>query len=279
LRTLILANSERTTFLTNSTIASQMSSSMLRNLSSNFAVLVFMICLAVVPASVDAFSMDTSAIKFSLETFEAIRLGTTSLTRKNMSSLSFNSAISSATINPIQFQNFPEVVDIKDESLKGNRLAATTPSRNGRARFETPFNLQTTSFVCAPPIAYSPSIMCSGIVDYSYVLPSGASAEDMNNWAISAATGLSSFMNSACLSDLKRLICANVYLPCATGITPDDPSTYPLLYGAIPFPYKRPCESICTSVLYSGNSCAGLLEGLGSAPDCLAVSLLTFAHF
>ena len=104
------------------------------------------------------------------------------------------------------------------------------------------------------------------------MLPYGMSSEDLNNYAIGAAASLNSFFNSACLTDMKRLICASVYLQCAPGIVPDDPATYPLLYGFIPFPYKRPCSSVCNAVLYTGHSCAGLLEALGAAPDCSAVS-------
>ncbi len=95
------------------------------------------------------------------------------------------------------------------------------------------------------------STMCAGVVDYDYVLPDGQSATDMNNYAIGAAAGLSNFINSACLSDLKRLLCANVYLPCAPGIDPSDASTYPLLWGFVPFPYKRPCENLCSATLYT----------------------------
>ena len=57
-------------------------------------------------------------------------------------------------------------------------------------------------------------------------------------------------LQPSCLSDLKRFVCASVYMPVThTGVL-------------------FPCKDICTAVTYLGTSCAGVLEGVHAAPDC-----------
>ena len=58
-------------------------------------------------------------------------------------------------------------------------------------------------------------IFSSGVVDYKFLLSSSQTLSDLDQSARQAAAGLVPFMRATCLSDVKRLICANVYLECA----------------------------------------------------------------
>lgn len=123
--------------------------------------------------------------------------------------------------------------------------------------------------------SFDPTILCSGIVDYSFIVPLGSTAAELNKVAISSVQTLNSFMPTACLSDLKRLTCASVYLKCVENVIPDNFATYALTNVStgsniqIPLPFERPCKSLCTAVTYMGKSCGGILEALGAAPNCL----------
>jgi hypothetical protein len=76
----------------------------------------------------------------------------------------------------------------------------------------------TESFSCAAlPVAYTPILMCSGVVDYSFYLPVNTTAEMLDLEARAQAATAVSFLSPSCLSDIKRLICARVYKPCLSG--------------------------------------------------------------
>jgi hypothetical protein len=70
-------------------------------------------------------------------------------------------------------------------------------------------------FTCAefPPV-YSPFSMCSTVVDYPFMLWNSDSLESLEVTAREAASHLNEFMSTECLTDAKRLICAQVYQPC-----------------------------------------------------------------
>lgn len=77
------------------------------------------------------------------------------------------------------------------------------------------------------PTAYDPALFCSGIVDYDYYLDGSVNATSLNSLAISFAIEDWAFLSTPCKSNLKRLVCAQVYLPTNTS-------------GVLP--YKRPCR-------------------------------------
>jgi hypothetical protein len=67
------------------------------------------------------------------------------------------------------------------------------------------FNLSAT---------YDPRTLCSGTVDYSFVVLSSSNLTHLDSLARQEVQGYSSFINSTCLSAVKRLVCASVYLKC-----------------------------------------------------------------
>lgn len=72
-------------------------------------------------------------------------------------------------------------------------------------------------FICISlPSGYSPFLTCSGIVDYPFYFNSGTSFEEMEASVRTLAAPFNSFINSACLTDVKRLICAQVFKPCVS---------------------------------------------------------------
>jgi hypothetical protein len=133
------------------------------------------------------------------------------------------------------------------------------------------------SFTCSRlPAAYDPYTVCSGVVDYDFYttgLNETLALEGMNDIAKDFGKQLNNFINAPCLGDMKRWICAQVYLPCVPGVVPGNTSTYmevPLYPGGPvdALPYQRPCGSVCTAISYTGTSCAGLLEILGFPINC-----------
>lgn len=61
-------------------------------------------------------------------------------------------------------------------------------------------------------------------------------------------------LSAECKSDMKRLTCSQVYQPSRND-------------GAA-LPYRKPCKSLCDATSYLGTSCAGMMEGFGTAVNC-----------
>lgn len=100
------------------------------------------------------------------------------------------------------------------------------------------------SFTCAtmPPM-YTPYLFCSGVVDYPYYLMDGITAEDLNLQASTLGSYFSTYLNTQCLTNVKRNICASIYLPCVANVVPGDYSTYSPVSGFnVSIPYQRPCK-------------------------------------
>ena len=79
-------------------------------------------------------------------------------------------------------------------------------------------NKRTQSYTCSDSFIgapYSPSSFCSGVVDYSFYLPNGTTPEGFNTEASNRAAKIIPLLSTMCLTDLKRQICANIYLPCS----------------------------------------------------------------
>lgn len=75
-----------------------------------------------------------------------------------------------------------------------------------------------TSSSCASlPSSYSPFMFCSGVVDYPFFLMFNESMSHLETEARAQAAGLLAFLNTSCLSDAKKMICARVYRPCKAG--------------------------------------------------------------
>jgi hypothetical protein len=96
------------------------------------------------------------------------------------------------------------------------------------------------SFTCESlPSAFTPTMMCSGIVDYSFYLPTGTTVYQLELQARQKLVNLTLQVGQECLSNMKRLVCAQVYQPCVDGAVSGDPSTYSNITG---LPYKQPCQ-------------------------------------
>ena len=103
------------------------------------------------------------------------------------------------------------------------------------------------------PIDYTPSLLCSGVVDYDFYLPPGNTTDDLNTLAISMMSRSWDLLGAECKSDMKRLACARVYRPSVTGMSS---------------PFKKPCRSLCDVTTELGTTCAGAMEGFGTAVNC-----------
>jgi hypothetical protein len=74
------------------------------------------------------------------------------------------------------------------------------------------------SFTCVSlSSTYDPTTMCSGLVGYSFYMPQSSNLSSLDHLARKKAKGLISFINTACLADMKRLICASVYKQCVSN--------------------------------------------------------------
>jgi hypothetical protein len=73
------------------------------------------------------------------------------------------------------------------------------------------------TFTCQSFSGFSPFSQCSDIVDYSFVVPAGSSQGALE-LAVRAALMFTEmpFIDNVCLTDYKRLRCAQVYVPCLT---------------------------------------------------------------
>lgn len=80
-------------------------------------------------------------------------------------------------------------------------------------------SLSAAGFVCASySSTFNPTEFCSGVVDYDYIIPDGYTTETLEVISRGYADSLGiPFLNTACLTDIKRYICANVYAKCATN--------------------------------------------------------------
>ena len=75
-----------------------------------------------------------------------------------------------------------------------------------------------TTFTCVSlPTTYDPFTLCSGVVDYPFMMPFNSTLTTMDAAARAATSSGLAFLNSLCLTDLKRMICATVYRPCVTN--------------------------------------------------------------
>ena len=107
-----------------------------------------------------------------------------------------------------------------------------TPLMNDQSAFDLSFltsmntlpsfhpNKRTQSYTCSDSFIgapYSPSSFCSGVVDYSFYLPNGTTLEGLNTEASNRAAKVIPLLSTMCLTDLKRQICANIYLPCSSS--------------------------------------------------------------
>jgi hypothetical protein len=97
------------------------------------------------------------------------------------------------------------------------------------------------------PETYSPYLLCSGVVDYDFILPNDETFASLNTKAIAMMSASWGLINAECKSDMKRLTCAMVYLPSTT---------------------KRPCRSLCDATSAQGTTCAGMMEAFGTAVNC-----------
>jgi hypothetical protein len=100
------------------------------------------------------------------------------------------------------------------------------------------------------PETYSPYYLCSGVVDYDFTLPLGETFDSLNSKAIVKMDSSWGFLNAECKSDMKRLVCATVYLPSTSSGN------------------KRPCKSLCDATTSLGTTCAGMMEAFGTAVNC-----------
>ena len=75
-----------------------------------------------------------------------------------------------------------------------------------------------TTFTCVSlPTTYDPFTLCSEVVDYPFMMAFNSTLTTMDAAARAATSSGLAFLNSRCLTDLKRMICATVHRPCVTN--------------------------------------------------------------
>ena len=121
---------------------------------------------------------------------------------------------------------------------------------------------------------------CAGAVNYPFFLPTQTNLSVLNAIAINRTSALMSMLPIACQVDIKKLICANVYLRCPVNISLTNTSTWNFnIYPTVPYPvpFQRPCVNICTNATAS---CLGLpnLLGFGSALNCSSLTDYSMGH-
>lgn len=104
---------------------------------------------------------------------------------------------------------------------------------------------------------HNPYRFCSSVVDYPYLIEDGSSADALNTAARALAERYYvEFFPTACKESLKRLVCAQKYLPCEDG-------------AAI----KKPCASLCQATAGADGVCNGLMERFSYQPNCADMSI------
>ncbi len=133
--------------------------------------------------------------------------------------------------------------------------------------------------ICSTDIPKGVVNLCTGIVDYAFFVPDGKTEADIHASALAQASNSAlALLPENCQSNLKLLICANVYLKYPDGLDVNDPNTW--LYvtneddtGIVSkLPFQRPCLSLCESIAKSGATCNDMLGLMGSAPDCQTIN-------
>jgi hypothetical protein len=113
----------------------------------------------------------------------------------------------------LYLSNPPELrdpIDWEDLRLKLAFMNDATSSGVIKEASKTP-----PPFTCAVlPQKFDPHYFCSSVVDYPFILPQGVTVADMEVAVRQSVASLISFINAPCLSDYKRLMCAETYLPC-----------------------------------------------------------------
>lgn len=124
------------------------------------------------------------------------------------SSLNANNTLYTAFLENIAIRSFQTL------NAYSNRPDPVQSTAAAPAHFGTLSNFPY-GFTCVPfPTTYTPLSFCSGVVDYSFLLASGETEDTLEQAARNAALYMNPFLDTGCLSDYKRLICASVYLRC-----------------------------------------------------------------
>ena len=71
-----------------------------------------------------------------------------------------------------------------------------------------------SSFVCQSFDTFSPFSMCSDIVNYPFIVNAGSTKESLETDVRAMVPALNGMINNLCLTDYKRMICAQIYQPC-----------------------------------------------------------------
>lgn len=81
---------------------------------------------------------------------------------------------------------------------------------------------QGSTFSCERlPLEYTPYLFCSGVVSYDFYVPVGVDSSSYDLQARDLAVAANSLLPTACLTDIKKLICATIYNPCVPNGKPD----------------------------------------------------------
>lgn len=74
------------------------------------------------------------------------------------------------------------------------------------------------SFTCEPPQGFNPFSQCSDIVDYPFLVPANSNLYEME-YAVRLSIDFTEipYVDNVCLTDYKRMRCAQIYMPCVAG--------------------------------------------------------------
>ncbi len=135
---------------------------------------------------------------------------------------------------------------------------------------------------CSADIPKGVNELCAGVVDYAFFVPNGKTESDLHNAALAqASNGALALLPTSCQTDLKLLICTNVYLKCPNGLDVNDPNTWLYVCNGddtavvSKLPFQHPCLSLCETITKSGATCNDILGLMGGSPDCQMINPLT----
>lgn len=103
---------------------------------------------------------------------------------------------------------------IFEDAKKEDQEVSDSPNMNPSIRH------LSSSFTCqAGWSTPSPWSICSDVVDYPYMLSDSTTVGALEDAARAAVPSLADFISNTCLSDYKRMFCAQIYLPCVDNGT------------------------------------------------------------
>jgi hypothetical protein len=108
-----------------------------------------------------------------------------------------------------EVSKFSKIANMKAKAAKERQVAHT---KNGLSKIHS---TSAPSFTCQSlPTDYDPTYLCSGVVDYPFLVWDGLDIPFLEGWVRALSAYAHYFVPGFCKSHVKRQICAQVFKPC-----------------------------------------------------------------